>query len=369
MEKIFNYVKNYKGQDFLDMSLILNTDFNICFVISARNLGKSLRTMTHIIKDCIKNNNEFLYIRNTEIELKTSNAISTFYNYLNFINSDLINYYEIKNNGIYYLKSPKKLGSFIYFSKSKNSKSQGELNNVKWIVYEEFINPDFICANCINRFADIFKTYQRNNEVKTIFLGNKDDLLENDFLIEFGIDFDLNNKNNQIIWNSERKILAILINYPLRRKDIIESQKQYEKIFENTTAEYYSKGLNFKTINKKNIFSWNYHKIYNSYKPLYKIRWSDNMAGVGFWNDKLYIKEITDLNEFKDVIEYSLDLLNINSHNIYIRDYSILDIIYIYMKKDALYYSSTYIRDKFKIIIGYIEYIERNEKIKDSGGL
>lgn len=365
-----HYIKNFRGKDYISMEYILKQDFNICFVITARNLGKSRGTMTYVLKDCIENNNEFLYIRNTEIELRSSNVITTFYNYLDYVESEIDFNYEVKPNGVYHLHSHKKLGSFLYFSRSKNSKSQGELNNVKWIIYEEFINPDFVCKSCINRFADIFKTYQRNNVIKTVFLGNKDDLLENDFLIEFGIDFDLNNKDNQIIWNEDKKILAILINYPLRKKDVLESQKQYENIFTNTTAEDYTKGLSFKTIKTKNIFSWNYHKIADNFKALYKLRWADNYCCVGIWNsDKLYVKELVDLEDFKDVVEFTVDINNTNSHNNFLEDYDILDIIYFHMKKDALFYSSMYIRDQFHVILCRIEYVYRNQKIKNEGGL
>lgn len=369
MEEVINYVKKYKGEEFIRMDKILKADFNICFLIGARNIGKSLQTMAYILKDCINNNKQFVYIRNTEIELKSSNVITSFFNYIYYACTDFLDDCIIKSDGIYYKNNKRKLCTFLYFSKSKNTKSQGELNDVKWIVYEEFINPDFICKNCINRFADIFKTYQRNNIIKTIFLGNKDDLLENDFLIEFGIDFNLDDTNNQIIINKNRKILGILINYPLRKKELLDVQKQYENIFENTTAEQYTKGLNFLSRCKKDVYSWNYHNINNHYKPLYKLSWHYCTAVVGLWNDKLYVKELFSLDEYKNVPEYALDMISVNSNNHLIKDYSILDVIYNYIKTDGLYYSSVYIKQEFKHIIMSINYEWRNQKIQNEGGL
>lgn len=230
IKELFNYIKNYDGEDFINMDLILKQNFNILFLITPRNCGKSVGTMKYILKDCYTNNNEFLYIRNTEIELKTSNAIGSFYNYFDFIQPGLSKHFNIKRDGVYY-DNNKKMGTFLYFSKSKNSKSQGELNNVKWIIYEEFINPDAIFKNCVNRFADIFKTYQRNNIAKAIFLGNKDDLLENDFLINFGIDFNINKTHNQYIWKSNKKILAILLNKTIKKRHLRSSNAIRINIF------------------------------------------------------------------------------------------------------------------------------------------
>ena len=141
------------------------------FILAGRGVGKTFGAITAVVKDFIKNGNQFIYVRRYKSELKT--CVPSFFAqhiYHNiFPDHDL----QVKN-GKFYVDG-ELAGYSVALSTSKILKSTG-FPRVRTIIYDEFTITSGVLhylAHEVEDMLDLIETtFRMNDNGRVWFLGN-----------------------------------------------------------------------------------------------------------------------------------------------------------------------------------------------------
>lgn len=171
--------------DFYNPTKILSYNRPYCISLGVRSIGKSTGFAIHIVLDFIKNKHQFVYMRRTMDELK-STAPSALNNAIRIINSyykePKVQSFRFEKN-TYYIND-EVAGYAVPLSLEQKFKSI-DYSDVYWVIYDEFLprngkylggkdNP-FFEVECLESFIQtcdrrVGEAY--SNRVKLICIGN-----------------------------------------------------------------------------------------------------------------------------------------------------------------------------------------------------
>lgn len=155
-------------------------------IIGGRGIGKTYGTITYLIESGAR----FLYIRNTDVQIKES--ASDFGNPFKRWNLDHGRDIRIFPEGKHYIirEDENILGYAAALSTFKNLRGV-DLSDVEYIFFDEFIERERIRFDQFSAFANLYETVNRNREllgaepVKAILLSNAQKL-DNGILAGYG---------------------------------------------------------------------------------------------------------------------------------------------------------------------------------------
>lgn len=165
----------------LDNIRSYNALFN--FIILLRGVGKTYAFKKFAIERAIKNEELFLYLRRTEVELRdsmdtfTRDVAREFPGYVFRVARSTLEYNipDLENEGAY-LDRWKPAGYFAYLSNARRKKSVS-FEGVKYMAYDEFLIPvtdkyaNYL-PDEVTTFFDFYETVARMREVQVFFLSN-----------------------------------------------------------------------------------------------------------------------------------------------------------------------------------------------------
>lgn len=165
----------------LDNIRSYNALFN--FIILLRGVGKTYAFKKFAIIKAIKDNELFMYLRRTDVELRdsmdsfTRDVAREFPSYeFRVINNTLqYNIPDLENEGMY-LDVWKNAGYFAYLSNSRRKKSVS-YEGVKYMAFDEFLIPigdkyARYLPDEVTTFFDFYETVARMRDVQVFFLSN-----------------------------------------------------------------------------------------------------------------------------------------------------------------------------------------------------
>ena len=174
--KKINYVKESKVKSILDSCDYL-------FLLGERSNGKSYCVKNLIMKDCIKNDRKFIYLRRYDLDIKDNLCSRYFgdvpietltdgeYDTIDVYRKDVyLSHYDEEKKKIIHLK---KIGYCIPLSNDERQKSL-VYNDVDYIIMEETVSKDgrYLYNEC-DRLQNFVSTIYRNNRKgKVILIGN-----------------------------------------------------------------------------------------------------------------------------------------------------------------------------------------------------
>ena len=211
------------------------------FIVSERGCGKTYGALKMVVKDFIKNGNEFVYLRRYKSEL--NKAVPKIFDAL--IKNDEFPDYDFKVEGVKFFIRAKeeagdkrawiKIGEAAALSTASILKSSN-FANVKTIVFDEFLLSTGIfryLKNEVETLLDAVESIGRLRDVRVFFLGNAISVT-NPYFAYF---------NLSLPYNSEFKTFRdglIVVNYaknPAYRER--KHQSKFGKLIEGTNyAEY-----------------------------------------------------------------------------------------------------------------------------------
>lgn len=163
------------------------------FVVSPRGNGKTYNAKRWMIKDFLKNGNQFVYVRRFDSELDTKKL---FFNDIMEEFPDV----EFAVEGYMAYINGEVAGYFIPLSKQQNFKST-PYPKVNKIIFDEFIKTETgfnrPLKNEVILFLDLFETIARSRDnVRAVFLGNRVSTT-NEYFMYFGLEPDPNKRFNK----------------------------------------------------------------------------------------------------------------------------------------------------------------------------
>lgn len=156
---------------------------NWLLLLGERSNGKSYASKTLIIQDCIKNNNEFIYLRRYDMDTKDSLCVSYFADCpIEQITDGDYSCIDVYRKGIYLstvdengkIKHGKKIGYCHALSSAEHYKSLA-FPNVNYIIYEEVISQDgrYLVGSEPSRLQQYVSTiFRHRTNGKVVLIGN-----------------------------------------------------------------------------------------------------------------------------------------------------------------------------------------------------
>lgn len=143
----------------------------LAFILAGRGVGKTYGAITAVVKDFLKNGNQFVYVRRYKSELKT--CVPNFFSQHIFHNAFPNHHLESKN-GKFYIDG-ELAGYAIALSTSKIMKSTG-FPLVRTIIYDEFTITTGVyhyLAHEVEDMLDLIETiFRMRDNGRVWFLGN-----------------------------------------------------------------------------------------------------------------------------------------------------------------------------------------------------
>jgi hypothetical protein len=255
-------------------TLTYNALFN--FIIGNRGGGKTYWAKKWAIKDFLKNEKQFIYLRRYKQEIKKKNN-DKFFNDI-IANNEFENVkFEVKGNTFYINK--KEAGQAMCLSTSKIEKSV-PFPNVNKIIFDEFIIdkgvyrylPDEVLC-----FLEFYETVNRmrNREVIAFFLANAISMTNPYFLY-----FNMHLPYGKNVFCKNDKLIELVQN-----EEYIAAKKatRFGKLIEGTTYADYSIDNKFlrddKTFIEKKSGSCNFYFAFKYEGKLYGV-WIDYSRGA-----------------------------------------------------------------------------------------
>lgn len=248
----------------INKTLTYNALFN--FIVGARGVGKTYGAKQFVIKDFIKNDRQFVYVRRYKEELK---KMKTFFDDI----MEAFPEHELKyDRGFFYIDG-KACGCPLALSTAKVEKST-PFPRVATIIFDEFIldkGYHHYLPDEVTNFLELYSTVARDRDVRVFFLSNALTITNPYFLY-----FDLTipyNKNNI---KCENDILIEVIK-DTEYSDHMKNTR-FGKIIAGTEYGNYNMDNefyrdNFDFIGKKSVTA----------KYLFAIKYKDTIFGV--WLD------------------------------------------------------------------------------------
>lgn len=290
-------------------------------LIGSRGVGKTFGASELVVKDFIKNGNEFVYLRRYKTEL--SKSMSKFFKALiqeeKFPDDKL----DVKGNTFYI--NDKVAGYGVTLSTAQQLKSSN-FPKVKTIIFDEFLiesGQGHYLKNEVDIFLGLIETISRMRNVRVFMLANA--VTEaNPYFLYFDLTLPY---NNDIRTFKDGLILLQYMNNP----DYIEAKKKtrFGKLVSGTEYEDYA--INNKFSDNNSMFIE--HKSGNS-KFSFSFIYKDNRYGVwiDFNNSKIYVSNdfiengfvfATTTDDHKpNTLLYSI-AKNYNCWNVFIKNYKL----------------------------------------------
>lgn len=183
---------------FFELNPILSYNKLLNIVVSPRGHGKSFGTLAYVVRKCIAEDVNFVYIRRSEKELaKVKDKLfdahfkeGVFQEGSLVVEGGTCSYLDIADTGEVFVKKP--IGFLIPLNLSSQFKSSA-FPNVKYIIFEEFIEENGrYTTNEVEKFISVVETVARAREgVKLILLGNLSTVF-NPYFLYFNVKLDFN---------------------------------------------------------------------------------------------------------------------------------------------------------------------------------
>ena len=290
-------------------------------LIGSRGVGKTFGASELVVKDFIKNGNEFVYLRRYKTEL--SKSMSKFFKALiqeeKFPDDKL----EVKGNTFYINDTVAGYG--VTLSTAQQLKSSN-FPKVKTIIFDEFLiesGQGHYLKNEVDIFLGLVETISRMRNVRVFMLANA--VTEaNPYFLYFDLTLPY---NNDIRTFKDGLILLQYMNNP----EYIEAKKKtrFGKLVSGTDYEDYA--INNKFADNNSMFIE--HKSGNS-KFSFSFIYKDNRYGVwiDYNNSKIYVSNdfiengfvfATTTDDHKpNTLLYSI-AKNYNCWNVFIKNYKL----------------------------------------------
>lgn len=218
------------------------------FVIGERGVGKTFNAKVFVIKDFIRNGNQFVYLRRYKTELASS--VSNFFDDLqaNDVFDDLCFTIKKEKGITKFLCDGEVIGYAVPLSNSNILKSTA-FPKVKTIIYDEFIldvGTYRYLTNEVTKMLDLIETIGRLRDIRVMFLGNSISI-DNPYFNYF---------NLTLPYNSEFKTFKdgmIVVNYIKNLEYRAEKRKsRFGKLIDGT--DYGSYAIDNKMLRDDNSF-------------------------------------------------------------------------------------------------------------------
>lgn len=334
-------------------------------VIAPRNCGKSYDTYKVLQRESLQLHKKALFLRNTDNELKImKNDFKARFKDKYIVQGNHIfnvEYIKIKNSDNEEIEIPKKkdhVGYFASINTFTNYKSV-EAKDINYIFYEEFNEDTSIGKNIYPKFINIFKTFQRFNQVTFLMVGNKD-AFDSDFFVNWDIipSFENEDKVTEILSYDEKRLLGVC--YDLCEENFKDLGN--DKTLANELAmldkrtRRYALGFYMKEHNRRVI---NYKHLKVDFKPSFTLAIDEQRFLFGYNQYKQAIL----LSPWNWEDDFIVDNLNTYSFDLYsglLKGAKILDtenqntlieFIYKMEKQEGLFYDSYDSRQLIKDLI------------------
>ena len=186
--------------DYYDYHDIMTFNVAWSWIIGARGLGKTFGAKKYVIKDYIKNGNQFIYLRRTDVEQKSK---GTFFADI----ADEFPRWTFRVNGNQAEGKPMGaddktwfiLGYFVALSQAGGKKSI-PYPDVRTIIYDEvFPDNQVFLSGEVTAFEEFYNTVDRwKDKVRVFFLSNAV-IKANPYFAKFNINLDEQQNNKQQI--------------------------------------------------------------------------------------------------------------------------------------------------------------------------
>lgn len=235
-------------------------------IISSRGIGKTYSTLLYLVEEC---SGEFLYLRNTDVQIKTCS--SEFGNPFKAIN---------KNTGReIWIKGRKECG-YIYEGETLRGYASAlstfenmrgvDLSGVTDVIFDEFIEKTPLRFDQFSAFLNFYETVNRNRELTggeplRVFMLSNAQRLSSPILAGFGLIPTIEEmiKTGQTNYSTKEIWLS------LPRSEVSEAKKKSVLYQAANGTRYYSEAIENKFANDS--FSGISKRNLNEYKPICSI--------------------------------------------------------------------------------------------------
>jgi len=347
----------------------INPLYTLTYIMDKKGTGKSTAFMNLCIDKMLEGDN-FVWIRNTLNEFQASQVAASFNK--EFTERGIIDRYIATEKGVWEIvkineKREQRLlvAMFGYASNFLANSSQNSLKKVKWIVWDEFINPDFNKPNLFVLAMKAFDTYKRKNIAHVFLLGNKH-TTSNDMLEGSGVEFDWDSNENQVYFDKDSSTQAFYIG----QHDVKENEAAVAQInkwgkYNSATRAFYEGHAS--AIPNRNVVNWERNSIEDIFTPLWKFTIDEQDFCLGkLKNGCFYVKSIFNSNEFSDVKGwYCFYPQDKTDYNVYLhprKDTSHIKVLISAYSNGILYYDWYNTQDVVKRILFFINILEAPDK-------
>lgn len=235
-------------------------------IISSRGIGKTYSTLLYLVEEC---RGEFLYLRNTDVQIKTCS--SEFGNPFKAIN---------KNTGReIWIKGRKECG-YIYEGETLRGYASAlstfenmrgvDLSGVTDVIFDEFIEKTPLRFDQFSAFLNFYETVNRNRELTggeplRVFMLSNAQRLSSPILAGFGLIPTI----EEMIKTGQTNFSTKEIWLSLPRSEVSEAKKKSVLYQAANGTRYYSEAIENKFANDS--FSGISKRNLNEYKPICSI--------------------------------------------------------------------------------------------------
>lgn len=235
-------------------------------IISSRGIGKTYSTLLYLVEEC---SGEFLYLRNTDVQIKTCS--SEFGNPFKAIN---------KNTGReLWIKGRKECG-YIYEGETLRGYASAlstfenmrgvDLSGVTDVIFDEFIEKAPLRFDQFSAFLNFYETVNRNRELTggeplRVFMLSNAQRLSSPILAGFGLIPTI----EEMIKTGQTNFSTKEIWLSLPRSEVSEAKKKSVLYQAANGTRYYSEAIENKFANDS--FSGISKRNLNEYKPICSI--------------------------------------------------------------------------------------------------
>lgn len=150
-----------------DISRCLSYNCLFNFIVGARGVGKTYGSKKFVIKDFLRNGNQFVYVRRYKEELK---KMKRFFDDIQDEFPDT----EFKVSPPNFIINDKVAGTYMPLSTAKIEKST-PFPKVRTIIFDEFIldkGTHHYLPDEVTNFLELYSTVARDRDVRVLFLSN-----------------------------------------------------------------------------------------------------------------------------------------------------------------------------------------------------
>ena len=254
---------------YYDYSKILTYNAFLNFLIGERGVGKTYGASKLVIKQAIKNDFQFAYIRRYKTELKK--AVPKFFQAI--IENNEFPDHNLYTKGETFYLDDKPIGYAMTLSTAQSLKGSN-FSKVKFIIFDEFIiekGQQHYLPNEVENFLGLVETIARMRDVKIFLLANAVSVVNPYFLF-----FDINLPYNNDIKTFKDGL--ILVQY-MKNEEYRQAKKdsKFGKLVSGTKYEEYAINNEFRLDNKNFI-----EKKTGNSRCTFSFKYKDVIYGVWF---------------------------------------------------------------------------------------